>query len=138
MSEQPIIINATAYWAFLTNKNQYGDFSIDLCNLSDAAVSKLQSVGLKIASKDDKPEQGNYLSCKSKHAIRFYGTGGEEMTDMVQVGNGSKVKAVVSPYDWTFAGKSGKSASIYKLVITDLIPFEGAGGVGDVDLDEAL
>ena len=38
-----IVVNADVYWAFLNNKNMNEKFSVDLCNLSEAAVEKLQS-----------------------------------------------------------------------------------------------
>ena len=139
--EQPIvIINADAYWANLTSKNDLsGKFQVDLCNLSDAAVEKLQSIGLQVKSRDDRPEQGNFISAKSINEIKYYDTSGDDITGVL-VGNGSKVKAVISAYDWTFQNRKGRPPSIKKLVITELVEFdpESEGGAASYDLDEAL
>ena len=140
--EQPIvIINADAYWANLTTQNDLsGKFQLDLCNLSDAAVEKLQSIGLQVRTRDDKPEQGQFISPKSNLAIRYYDTSGDDITGVL-VGNGSKVKAVISAYDWTFKNKKGRSPSLKKLVITELVEFDAeseGGGAASYDLDEAL
>lgn len=143
MSEQPIaIINADAYWACLTTINELsGKYQVDLCNLSDAAVEKLQSMGISVTTNDKKPEQGTYVTAKSKNfQIKTYDSNGEEITG-VPVGNGSKVKAVVRPYDWTFQKTRGRSAGILKLVVTDLVeyvPEPEGGGAASYDLDEAL
>ena len=42
-----------------------------------------------------------------------------------KVGNGSKGVAWIKPYKYTFRGKDGVSAGINKLVITDLIEYNG-------------
>ena len=139
--EQPIvIINADAYWANLTTQNDLsGKFQLDLCNLSDAAVEKLQSIGLQVKNRDDKPEQGSFITPKSNNTIKYYDTSGDDITGVL-VGNGSKVKAVISAYDWTFQNRKGRSPSLKKLVITELVEFdpETDGGASSYDLDEAL
>jgi len=141
MSDQPIILNATAYWANLTTKNiTSGKFQIDYGNLSDAAVEKIKSVGIVV--KNDpikKPDQGNFITSKSLNEMRYYDTAGENITGVL-VGNGSKVKVVGKPYDWTSpAGGKGRSFSIAKLIVTDLVEYEGDSvDTSDINLDEAL
>lgn len=137
MSDQPIVVNAEAYWANLTTPNQMsGKFQIDLSNLSEAASEALKAAGVNVKNKGD--EKGNFVTCKSNNVIRYYDKGGDEMTGVL-VGNGSKVKAILSTYDWTSpTGKKGRSASIRKLVVSELVEFEIENAVGDVDLDEAL
>ena len=91
-------------------------------------------MGIEIKSSDSKAEQGNYITCKSKNEIHYQGPDGD-MTGVL-VGNGSKVKAVISYYDWEFKGKKGRSPGLKKLVITKLEVYEGSED--GVDLDEAL
>ena len=114
-------IKADVMWAYLDRKNDMSDkYQVDLCNLSDAAVSALEGMGLRVAQKEGK---GYYITCKSKNEIRAYGAGGDEIVGN-QVGNGSKAIALVEPYTWTFKGKEGVSASLKKLVVTDLVKYE--------------
>lgn len=131
-----LVLNATAYWACVTSPNQLsGKYQVDLCKLSDAAVEALSSVGINVKNKEDDRE--NFITVKSKNPMRYYDKNSEEITGVL-IGNESKVKAVVRPYDWTSPqGKPGRSASLVKLVVTELVEFEGAA-VEDVDLDEAL
>tara|TARA_R100001082_G_scaffold14160_1_gene7266 strand:+ start:1046 stop:1483 length:438 start_codon:yes stop_codon:yes gene_type:complete len=41
------------------------------------------------------------------------------------VGNGSKVRVQFNPYDWEYAGKSGRSLDFQAMQVLDLITFEG-------------
>jgi hypothetical protein len=86
----------------------------------------------------NKPGQGDFITAKSSHPIRIYDTDGAEIKGIL-VGNGSKAKAVVSYYDWKSpAGQAGRSPTLLKLVVTDLIPYGGGTDVAEVDLGEAL
>jgi hypothetical protein len=58
---------------------------------------------------------------------------GDEITE--DIGNGSKAKALVGSYDWTYKNKKGVSPSLIKLVITDLVEYAGAGGIAADDED---
>jgi hypothetical protein len=55
----------------------------------------------------------------------------------VKVGNGSKAKAVINPYEWKYKNKKGVSPSLRKLVITELIEY-GGGNNANLDDDEVL
>jgi hypothetical protein len=134
MSDTPIVVNADVYWANLSTVNEMsGKYQLDLCNLSEGAVSALEERGISVVNKDD--ERGNHITCKSKNPIKAYNEAGDELP--VMVGNNSKAKAVLSHYDWTFKGKKGRSPSLYKLIITDLEVYE-ASNVTDADLEAAL
>jgi hypothetical protein len=54
------------------------------------------------------------------------------------VGNGSKAIALIAPYEWKFKNKKGVSASLKKLVITDLVKYEAKDDVDMDDDEEAL
>ena len=51
------------------------------------------------------------------------GSDGDEIVGSI-VGNGSKAIAMIEPYTWTWKNKEGVSASLKKLVITDLQKYE--------------
>jgi hypothetical protein len=96
-----------------------GKYEVVLGNLSDAAVTNLKGAGVPVKNNPDKPEQGNYITCRSSRPIEATDQGGNPVT--VLVGNGSRAIATVGSYEWTFKNKTGTSPSIYKLVITDLV-----------------
>lgn len=115
---KPIKIAATIYWAFVNKQDNFGNFSVTLGNLSDKAVEALQGIGVKAKSSPDKPDQGNYISCKSQLPITVLDEDGDKLD--VLIANGSKGVAVISAYDWTFKNRKGRSPSVGKLVVTDL------------------
>lgn len=131
---QRVKIKADVMWAYLNRKNEMSDrYQVDLCNLSDGAVSALESMGLTVNQKDGK---GYFITCKSTNPIRAYDANGEILED-VAVGNGSQAIALVGFYDWNWKNKQGRSASLNKFVITDLVQYESAGEpVADVIMDD--
>lgn len=119
-------LNATAYWASTVQPNTMsGDYQLDLCNLSGGAVRKLEEVGVEPKTGEEKREvQGQYVTAKSKFPIKVYDNDGNELKG-VKIGNGSKVIATVRPFSWTFKNKKGISLGVLKLVVTELIEYEG-------------
>jgi len=49
------------------------------------------------------------------------------------IGNGSEVNVLYSTYEWEFGGKSGVSADLRAIQVTNLIPYNT-----DADADEAF
>ena len=153
MSNETVKINSTIMWGFLDKKDtsfnpeETAKYQVDLCFLSEAAVAKLESIGVNVREKQDK---GSFITCKSKYVINAYDTDGNTLVGSdrdsgkalegnVKVGNGSTATATLSTYDYTTpAGKKGTNATIKRLCITDLIEFVSEGSV-DEDADmEAL
>ena len=134
---QRVKIKADVMWAYLDRRNEMSNkYQIDLCNLSDGAVSALESMGLTVGQKEGK---GYFVTCKSNNPIRAYDGSGEELNSG-GVGNGSQAVALVGFYDWNFKNKTGRSPSLQKLVISELVAYEGdASDVAvAVDDDEIL
>ena len=46
------------------------------------------------------------------------------------VGNGSKVRVQFNPFDWEYAGKSGRSLDFQAMQVLELISFEGRSADG--------
>ena len=137
MSEEKkaIKIKADVFWA-QHNKvtDMSGKFQINLCNLSDAAVEALEDMGISVQTGEDKKsDMGKYITCKSEKPIRVDDTDNDEITEAI--GNGSKAKALVSSYSWTYKNKKGVSPSLKKLVITDLVEYSAASGISADDED---
>jgi hypothetical protein len=136
---KPITIATTLNWAFLDKVNGLsGKYQVDLSELSPAAVEAVEMLGIPVGNKADK---GDYITAKSTLPIRVYDTNSQEIKG-VTVGNGTKAKVVLSGYDWKNpAGKNGISATLHKIVITDMVEYEAKEGAVEVTtdmLDEAL
>jgi hypothetical protein len=120
----PFKVKADIMWAFLDTPNQMSErYQVDLCNLSPEAIERIEDLqGIDVKKKDEK---GFFIVAKSKnYPIKTEMSDGSTIN--AKVGNGSKGVAWIKPYKYTFRGKDGVSAGINKLVITDLIEYNGA------------
>jgi len=129
-------IKCDIYWAQLNKINEMsGAYQVNLCNLSDAAAEALEEMGLSVnQDSEKKADMGKYITCKSKNKpMKAFDVDGDEITE--DIGNGSKAKALVGTYAWTYKNKKGVSASLIKLVVTDLVEYSGAGGISADDED---
>lgn len=121
-------------WANLSKKNEMSDkYQFDLCNISAAGAKALETLGLDVKHKDDK---GNFLTIKSNYNIIAYHPDGS-VVEEGNIGNGTKVQVVVGFYDWKFKGKSGRSPSCVKMVITELVVF-GENKGDDIEVDDDM
>jgi hypothetical protein len=132
-------IKCDIYWAQLSKMNEMsGAYQVNLCNLSDAAAEALEEMGLSVnQDSEKKADMGKYITCKSKNKpMKAFDVDGDEITE--DIGNGSKAKALVGTYSWTYKNKKGVSASLIKLVVTDLVEYEGGGGGISADDKDVL
>jgi hypothetical protein len=130
-------IKADVFWCQHTKVNDMsGKYQLNLCNLSDAAADALESMGISVqVGEDKKADMGRYITCKSQSPIRVHDADGDEITEAI--GNGSKAKALIGSYEWTYKNKKGVSPSLGKLVITELVEY-GADSALDGDDSDVL
>lgn len=128
-------IKCDVFWAQHNKVNEMsGKYQINLCNLSDAAVKALEGLGISVMTGEDKKaDMGRYITCKSAKPIRVVDTDNDEVVE--SIGNGSKAKALIGSYSWTYKNKKGVSPSLLKLVITDLVEYTSGGGLDANDED---
>ena len=98
-------IKDDVFWCQHTKVNDMsGKYQLNLCNLSDAACDALEAIGISVQTGEDKKaDMGRYITCKSEKPIRVFDTDNDEITEAI--GNGSKGKALVSSYSWTYKNK---------------------------------
>jgi hypothetical protein len=121
---KPVKVKATVMWCFHNKPNDMSNkFQVDLCNLSDNAVKALESIGLEVRKREDKPEKGFYITCKSTVPMKVFDANGSDLTN-VAIGNGSTATAVVGAYSWSWKNKKGTSASLTKLVVDSLVAYD--------------
>ena len=138
MSDQApnVMVNCDLFWPNLTHKNELaGKYTVDLSNLSDAAVTALEDMGITINNKGD--ERGHFITCKSNNKYRAFRPDGTELLlkgrtprsdeDDVQSGsivaNGTEARCLIGYYDWEYLKKKGRSATLKRLEITNLIEY---------------
>lgn len=128
---EQIKVKAKLMWAFLDKVNEMsGKYQVDLVGLSDAAIKQIEEMGIVVKHKEGK---GPFITCKSQRPIHAYDDGGTKL-EGVSIGNDSEAVVVLGFYDWTFKGKKGRSPSIKKLVVTNLVEYAGAGVEDDDDI----
>ena len=120
-------VEGKAYWASITRPNTTFDpvYQIDVA-VDDITAKDFASRGVTI--KED--ERGKVLKFKRK-VERQDGTANPmpRLVDAkknpidVLVGNGSQVKVLYKEFEWTFAGKSGRSLDLQAVQVIDLIPY---------------
>lgn len=116
-----VLTNVTLMWPSLQKTNKMsGKYQVDLSHLTPDHEKLLKTIGITAI---DSPDKGRFITCKSKHPIKALDKDGNPV--MASVGNGSKANLLVGSYQWTAptGGKKGTSASIAKLVVTDLVEY---------------
>ena len=131
---KPVKIKATIMWSFHNKINKMAKkYTVDLCNLSDKAVKSLENdLGIAVNFNKDKEDKGKFIVCKSKRPIKVVDEGGNSLSD-ISIGNGSKGVALVSFYDWDHQGQSGKSPTIVKMIVDDLVVYDAPVSVEDIE-----
>ena len=134
---KPVKLTAEIKWAFFDKVSEMsGKYQVDLTNLSEQAVKALEAIGVTVRKREDKPENGWYVTVKSNNPIKPVDEKGNTISAIVA--NGSKATALVSAYNWTWKNKSGVSPSLMKIVITDLKEYKPEGGVDSLEDDDIL
>jgi len=122
---KPVTIKATVMWCNHNKLNEMSNkYQLELTNLSENAVKALEGIGLEVRKREDKPEKGFYITCKSVRQMdKIFDKTGASLID-VAIGNGSTGTAIVGTYDWSFKNKKGLSASLIKMTIDNLVAYD--------------
>lgn len=122
---KPVTVKATVMWCNHNKVNEMSEkYQLELTNLSENAVKALEGIGLEVRKREDKPEKGFYITCKSVRQMdKIFDKTGASLID-VAIGNGSTGTAVVGTYDWSFKNKKGLSASLIKMTIDNLVAYD--------------
>lgn len=134
---KPVKVKATIMWCFHNKPNEMSTkYQVDLCNLSTNAVTFLEGLGIEVRKREDKPEKGFFITCKSTVPIKVFDASGNSLEN-TSVGNGSVATAIVGTYSWTWKNKKGVSPTVIKLVIDSLVAYE-ENQATEESLDEVL
>ena len=121
-SIKPVKVAGELYWSnwmkeYNKKFNETNDkYECTFGQLSDAACSRLEELGIKLKDKDT---MGKYIVGKSKFLFEPVDEEGNPV-DISKIGNGTKCYALVSSYRHKMSAKFGAAPSIKKIVITEL------------------
>lgn len=136
MNDKPVVVACELHWPFLNKPNDMsGKYQVDISKLSSKAVQVLSDMGIAVRNKGD--DRGNYITVKSQNPIKPAFSNTDEV-DSSLIGNGSKANAAIKPYHWDFKGKQGTSASLSKLLITEVAVYDKDGDGGAIDMDDVI
>ena len=135
MDNKPVKVSGQLFWSNwmkeFNTKFSPGNtkYECTLGMLSDNACAALVGLGIKIKNKDT---MGNHIVGKSKFVFEPVDTEGNPV-DISQIGNGTKVTALVGAYRHPMSNTHGMGPSISKIIVTDLVVY-GADGDDDSDI----
>jgi hypothetical protein len=120
---KPVKVKGQVYWSRHAEPYDDGRYGMDIGQLSETAVQKLQDEAmLDVKHKD---LQQYFVTCKSNYPIKVVDTEGKEIDG--KIGNGSECVAVIAPYSYNYKGKKGISAGVLEVVVTNLIEYNPGG-----------
>ena len=137
------VLKGSAYWASIVSPNTTFDsdgvWSVDVGNLDKKNLEIAKDDGLEIKNKGD--DRGDFVTIKRRVRRKDGGMNkAPEVKDAQKrtmintlIGNGSEVNVLYSTYEWEFKGRSGVSADLRAIQVTNLIPYNV-----DADADEAF
>ena len=137
------VIKGNAHWASITSPNTTFDsdgvWTIDVGNLDEKNKKIAQADGISVKNKND--DRGDFVTIKRK--VRRKDGNLNKAPEVVDaqkramigtlIGNGSEVNVLYSTYEWEFGGKSGVSADLRAIQVTNLVPYNT-----DADADAAF
>ena len=127
------VIAGTAYWASvitpITKFDSDGVWTIDVGNLDDLNKKKAQKDGLTVKNKGDEKE--DFVTIKRKvrnnkgnlNRQPNVVDANKRLVTETMIGNGSKVNVLYEPFEWNFGGKTGVSADLRAVQVTELVPY---------------
>ncbi len=140
MENQIITVRGKVAFPSMTRLDQMSNkYSVQIANLSDAAVEKLEELGVAPKFKDDTYGRGQFVECKSNYPIA-----NDKFTIVVDdqglpmdpdtVGPGSVVKATLKTYDWKMGGRSGVGTRLVKMQVEEIAVPEAAITVSEEEV----
>lgn len=127
------VISGTAYWASVITPNTKFDadgvWTIDVGNLDDLNKKKAQKDGLTVKNKGDEKDDFVTIKRKVRNAKGNLNRqpnvvdANKTLITETMVGNGSKVNVLYEPFEWNFGGKTGVSADLRAVQVTELVPY---------------
>jgi len=132
-----LVIKGEAKWASLFEVNDLSQkYEMNICNLDNSTVKALKELSIPVKEGEgDKEDYGHYIIAKTKIEPKVMDAAKNPWPNNLSVGNGSKVKVSVSPYDWNFKKKSGTSASLNAVMVIDFKEYTGGTTGLDVEKD---
>lgn len=143
-----MVVQGKAFWASVQSPNTTYDpvYSVDLVvDLETAKRLKAEGLEVKKKKEGDKGFEAGDLVVKFKRKA-FKKSGEPNSAPTVVdakknpfselIGNGSVVKVSYTPFEWSYAGKSGTTGWLNAVQVIEHVPYEGGFGVDEFESEE--
>ena len=126
------VISGTAYWASIQSPNTKFEphrWSINVGNLDAENKAIAEKDGLTVKNKGDEKEDFVTIKRKVRNAKGSLNrqpnvvAANKRLITDTMIGNGSKVNVLYEPFEWNFGGKTGVSADLRAVQVTELVPY---------------
>ena len=113
-----------------------GKLQAELGNLDEESMQLLADADIPVSNKGDEKE--NYVTLKGNvdYPPKVVDSQKNPLPEPPMIGNGSEAQVILKPYDWTFKNKKGISAGLSTIMVTNLVPYTGGGGVDEFEVQE--
>ena len=125
MEKKIVKVEGELFWAKWMGEfnNAFGDTDRYECvigNLTEESVKRLESIGVKVKYRENRPEQGQFIISKSKFKYVPLSKDKNEEVPLDVIGNGTKVTALVDSYTHKMSKQHGNAPSVKKIVVQEL------------------
>jgi len=105
-------------------------YQLNCTQLDDEAAEKLSALGVNVRSDSKDEKDGNFIIPKNgKFPPDVVDNDGNPLPPEVRIGNGSKVRVLLTPYEYDAQHGSGVACGIGGVRVVELSEFRGNGGV---------
>lgn len=129
-----VVVRGQASFMFVDREDKYGNYSIEVVNLDQESIDRLNAVGLGHRIKVDSEAnvaklqaegknatfKGSFIRARSSRPIPVVDKQGNVVTAII--GNGSKIQAILKKFSYDGFG-GGTSAGAEKVLIEELVPY---------------
>tara|TARA_R110000868_G_C10905092_1_gene764561 strand:+ start:354 stop:914 length:561 start_codon:yes stop_codon:yes gene_type:complete len=145
-----LIIEGRLFWASVHTPNSHsGKYQVDI-SVDDATAATLTSLGVPVKKEADHVDsngvKGKYVGTENDRKTYVTAKRSTEAKDGIQLqkatiidakkqplgaetalGNGTKARVKVNPFEWNFKGKKGVSLGFSVIQVLDLVEFKQSG-----------
>ena len=127
MSEtKQLVIEGVLEWAHLAKPNEMSKkYQVDVCRLDKDTVKALKAAGLDVQDGEKKGKEGKgfYVTPKATLPITIVDAMKNSLDCADSIGNGTKAKVAIRPFDYNYKGKTGVGAGLQAIQILDLVEY---------------
>ena len=128
---EEVIVSAVAKYDHTRSVDSMSKkYQINCTQLEADAVKKLKAIGLNVREDSKDEKDGCFIIPKNgKFPPEVVDNEGNPLPPEARIGNGSKVRVLLTPYEYDAPHGSGIACGIGGVRVVEMVEFSGSGGV---------